>query len=121
MEADFLSCSLNCLGMWKKLKTWCTFCDSHERILRKFLGVVLEPKVVYGVVGPEVLFQPSSHRCTIKGPGRNLRITASAEHILAHIHPECPEDTYELFHPLAHGILFCRLNTFPSFVSRFEI
>lgn len=91
-------------------------------VLRRCLGVVLEPKVVCGVVEPEVLFQPSSHRCTIKGPERNpVRITASAERILAHIYQECPEDTYELFHALPHGILFCRLNTSPSFVSRFEI
>lgn len=43
--------------------------------------------------------------------------------ILAHFHQECPEeflnlkdkDAYKLFHALANGILFCKLNTSPSF------
>lgn len=71
-----------------------------------------------------MLFQPSYYRCTVKEPGRNpVRITASTECIVAHTHQECPEDflclkdkdTYELFHALDPGILFCRLNTSPSF------
>lgn len=44
-----------------------------------------------------LFFQPSSHRNSIKEPGRNaVRVTAPRECILAHIPQECPTEDFPI-------------------------